>query len=809
MGFTTLPAEIEINQLNKGGLLPAGYAIHLYLRWNAWPSTDQDYDLYLVRWNGSQWVTVAGSTNFQTGTQPPVEELHYGVPSDGYYGVVISEFSADGTQILDLTGYNAPDFKVDLKDRSLIDPATAPMAFSVAALNVSGLSLESYSSQGPSLGGGGSLGTGVDQPRIAGYDNVETWAAEHYYGIRFRGTSAATPHTAGAAALVFSAFPSFTPDDVIAFLESRAKDIGPQGYDHVYGMGRLWLGSPPPFFAPAILAPTETLTNDNTPDYSWGAVDGAVAYEIQIATDSKYRTIVRLDDALNSTSYTPSALPDGRYYWRVRALNQAYLDGPWASHTLTIDTLPPPIPLLASPKELAGVSGQTPSVAWKASSGANFYQLQIASDSGMSTLLVDESTASRSIRVTNPLDYGRYYWQVRARDAAGNWSGWSDVQSFDITIMRSPGNSTGITDTTPSFRWNRAPGAAGYQLEVATDSAFGGADIITLETPSGTGYTVPGSDPLPHGVYYWRVNIDTGTGSYETSPVYWVLTVTPRPPGSPRLSTPTSGAYLNTSTPQLDWQSVTDGVNYEVQISAVSNFSVLVQTVTVNGLNTVASSLADGRYYWRVRALNYLDVPGSWSAKWSFTVDTVAPLAPDLSKPADAAVSTDTTPKLGWFTSAGAVAYELQLDTSDPPQWSVYLGSGRAYTPRSPLLRDRTYHWRVRAIDRAGNVSEWSTSWNVFITSPTNDAPLFNHYEISQPTLTWTLVTWAAGYEIQIDDDSHFRSPDYQSGALPSSSLSHTLTRALPNGTWYWRVRALDASGKAGSWNTGSFTIEA
>lgn len=58
------------------------------------------------------------------------------------------------------------------------------------------------------------------------------------HGI-FGGTSASAPHVAGAAALVLSANPYLTPDEVQQALEESAVDLGTQGEDNQYGAGRI------------------------------------------------------------------------------------------------------------------------------------------------------------------------------------------------------------------------------------------------------------------------------------------------------------------------------------------------------------------------------------------------------------------------------------------------------------------------------------------------------------------------------------------------------------------------------------------
>jgi subtilisin family serine protease len=62
----------------------------------------------------------------------------------------------------------------------------------------------------------------------------------HY--CRMSGTSMATPHAAGLAALIVSANPDFTPDQVQAAMQNGADDLGTPGKDIYFGYGRINAG---------------------------------------------------------------------------------------------------------------------------------------------------------------------------------------------------------------------------------------------------------------------------------------------------------------------------------------------------------------------------------------------------------------------------------------------------------------------------------------------------------------------------------------------------------------------------------------
>ena len=78
-------------------------------------------------------------------------------------------------------------------------------------------------------------------------------------------------------------------------------------------------------------------------------------------------------------------------------------------------------------------------------------------------------------------------------------------------------------------------------------------------------------------------------------------------------------------------------------------------------LSYTAATLPDGKYFWRVRTVNYLDIPSKWSASRYFTVDTAAPAAPALSLPADGA-SVTAIPTFSWAASLTATRYQFQYD---------------------------------------------------------------------------------------------------------------------------------------------------
>ncbi len=138
-----------------------------------------------------------------------------------------------------------------------------------------------YSNCGNSLdltAPGGDLN--VDQNGDTYGDGVlqETFdAASGDWGYWFyQGTSMASPHVAGVAALIISKGIATAPDDVRNVLESTAEDKGPTGWDSRYGYGIVdayaaltyGVNPPPTLLSIAVTPPSATIEIDGTQQYT-------------------------------------------------------------------------------------------------------------------------------------------------------------------------------------------------------------------------------------------------------------------------------------------------------------------------------------------------------------------------------------------------------------------------------------------------------------------------------------------------------------------------------------------------------------
>ena len=157
----------------------------------------------------------------------------------GIYKTTLDAVEAAGIAVIFSAGNNGPGVSTITKPKNI---NTNPVnVFCVANINgaswLSGSNdpIASSSSRGPSLcGGTGSL---LIKPEVsAPGTSVRSCNSSGGYTLA-TGTSMASPHVAGAVALLKQAFPNLTGRQILEALYNTARDLGTVGEDNTYGMG--------------------------------------------------------------------------------------------------------------------------------------------------------------------------------------------------------------------------------------------------------------------------------------------------------------------------------------------------------------------------------------------------------------------------------------------------------------------------------------------------------------------------------------------------------------------------------------------
>ena len=424
------------------------------------------------------------------------------------------------------------------------------------------------------------------------------------------------------------------------------------------------------------------------------------------------------------------------------------------------------------------------------------------------------------------LSNGIWYWRVWATDKLGNQSPYSETRSFYVSTtvpnLTSPSDLSLLDYNNPILNWENVSSATFYNIRLSrTDSPDSTPifydytaypDKIAVNNYTGdynsdtvrkTEYNVSTSKPptppigrLEDGIWFWKVASSLDTTVYSET---WRFTIDTTGPPAPNLLTLTNGQVSQNKRPTFTWTAVSD---------------------TNNLSNPV-------RYYIQI----------SGNASFPDSDTTKVGWQPTLTWPSTSNFSqwTDRTYQRGPLTTLNFVP------SQDFPE---------------TLLLDpsATYYWRVYAVDSAGNIGTNSLTRNFRVsTSPIlvwgdnpvgedeecdkpwpsgcNNVSKNNGKDIDQlalglrspsngfttntrnPALEWRhsrcecVVKQISSYIIEYSTDITFP-PDKTTdvsgvfqvlGINPDNinliNMGYTVQTPLYNGTYFWRVCAVDSAG--------------
>lgn len=381
---------------------------------------------------------------------------------------------------------------------------------------------------------------------------------------------------------------------------------------------------------PILLTPlNNSIFISQTPLLDWSSVSG-VTYNLQVSTNSGFtNNIVNLSGLTGSEYQVPSGLLqiNTTYYWQVSCSNSNGT-GIW-SEIFNFTTLGVPnVPLLLNPANGSSVPTLLPTLNWNVVTGADTYGLQISTNIGFTTTVINLSglTASQYQLASDTLQYNTvYYWRVNAENMYGTGA-WSTPWNFSTQgalmapILNSPVNGSSILSFIPLLDWNDLSGAVSYTVQVSLSNSFS-SFVVNQSGISNSSYQIPNGTFSGNTLYYWRVRGVNGAGAGAWSYIWSFRVVSV--PSQPILLSPQNNSTNQPPTPLFDWDSLNSANSFRLQISADSIFTALIfdtTGITQSKLQLRSNILSlNQKYYWRVNASNQAGT-GPWSFIWNFTV---------------------------------------------------------------------------------------------------------------------------------------------------------------------------------------------
>lgn len=212
---------------------------------------------------------------------------------------------------------------------------------------------------------------------------------------------------------------------------------------------------------------------------------GATAYRAQLARDESFNDVVATD-RLSGAMVRYKGLPDGDYVLRVRAIDEAGLEGYDSTTRFTLRARPTP-PSPAADGSLSWVPGPESGVR---------YRVQVAGSEGFEQPAVERDTDALSI--AHPLPPGRHRWRVASLRPDGKPGPWSASAVSDVR-QAPAGAQLSVFNNRLRFAWPGVPGQI-YDVQVSADPDF--QQIVLEENIGEAAVTWP--SPAP-GSYYLRL----------------------------------------------------------------------------------------------------------------------------------------------------------------------------------------------------------------------------------------------------------------------------------------------------------------
>ncbi|HSR12810.1 MAG TPA: fibronectin type III domain-containing protein [Thermodesulfobacteriota bacterium] len=537
-------------------------------------------------------------------------------------------------------------------------------------------------------------------------------------------------------------------------------------------------------YSVTLLSPARASSQSNCSfSFQWAA-QGGTRYQIQI--DARNDFASSTPQVTSEKSYSPSELPAGRYYWRVRGDdglgNLSQWSEAWDVTVVNSVGQPPSAPLsvAATPGD-----GQV-SVGWGNVGCATSYNLYWGKTPGVS-----KRNGTKIANIPNPYTHvglangTAYYYVVTAENNFGE--GPESVQ-----VAATPGRAPappGSVNATPGDRqvsvsWSAVPGATGYNLYWSTDPGVtksSGTKIAGVASPFA-------HTALTNGVTYYYVV--TAFSSYGESSESTTVSAAPGiPPPAPTGVVASAGNQQVT----MNWNPVTGATRYNLYWGTTPS----VNKVSGNLIANVASPFTHtGRtngttYYYVVTAVNSYGESGE-SAQVS-----AIPGAPPAAPGGVAAAPGNTQVTINWAPVTGATSYNLYFGTSPgvtknspnkiPNVTSPFLHTGRT--------NGTTYYYVVTAVNGYGESGESAQVSATPAPPPSPPTGVTASSGNNRVTISWSSVAGATSYNLYWSTTSGVTKLTGAKIADVTSPYNHN--QRTTGTTYYYVVTAVNSIGES------------
>jgi Domain of unknown function (DUF4082)/Bacterial Ig-like domain/Bacterial Ig domain len=485
-----------------------------------------------------------------------------------------------------------------------------------------------------------------------------------------------------------------------------------------------------------------------------------------------------------------AALAEGAHDFEVRAIDQAEnVDPSPADFVWAVDTIAPTVAIDSLSRTLVG-PGQSSEVRWHADENGEF-ELRVGGTDCDSGTVLDSGTyatqpAERTSTVAaDDLSEGSNVLRLCLTDAASNRDSTTATLSRDTTppetqIDAHPDALSASASASFEFSGSDGSGSGVSSYQCRRDSTEESAWTLCA---SPQGYA-----SLADGSHAFQVRAIDQAGNVDGSPAAFGWTIDTTPPASAIDSGP--NGVTNRTSPTFAFHASEAGSSFECSIDTGTP---AFGPCSNPGSHTPSSPLADGPYTFRVRATDAAGNVGA-SATRSFTVDTLAPPAPELTSTVPASPANENSPKIVGMAEPGStVRLYTGADCLDSPLDTVSAAQLAAGVVVS-VPDNSTSTFSANATTEAGNLSPCSEPLTYLEDSNAPSTQIDGH-PANPASSALTIFAFSgddpsgsgvAAFQCRLDSSQE---ADWEACGSPESY------GLLSEGDHEFEVRAIDAAG--------------
>ncbi len=554
----------------------------------------------------------------------------------------------------------------------------------------------------------------------------------------------------------------------------------------------------------ALVSPQNGASNvHSTVTLKWNNINGASKYNLQVAKDESFTSLVYNDSEITDTTKRLTLDYNTQYFWRVRYSSNG-VTSPF-SNKYSFTTMKQLIKVaLVSPQNGANNVHSTITLKWNKAQSADKYNLQVAKDEAFTDIVYNNfEIADTAKRLT--LDYNtQYFWRVRY-SSNGVTSPFSSKYSFATmkavpkVVLLSPVYDSTVVGISVLLRWQDVTDKDFYQLQVSKDPDFSNM-IVSMDNIQSNEIEIT---DLEIGYnYYWRVRVSRNNVFGEYSATFKFTTYSDVP--KVVLRSPVKDSTILGTSVWLKWKSVSGRDYYQMQLATDDNFTNVVKFLDTLHINEIKiDNLKKGQgYYWRVRASKY-NVFGEYSNTLRFYTAYADTTKPKPLTPADSAMDVNTSITFHWEKIDTAEYYQLEIAEDVNFDDLFYMNENILENELTvnDFNKGTRYYWRVRFASASG-YSMYSQTYTFETlagtpTIPTLIAPLNNSVDLgTELTFIWENEGYADHFKIEIYKDSGIQNLFYSKDSVNSTSI--TIDNFGQGKQYFWRVRSTNKNGNSG-----------